>query len=87
MNRLNNPSDWYNQRIDDDVQVYSYVNYATRGSQGVQVAEAWYEQSFFKGKILGTIGLLDPSVYFDDNKIAHDETMQFLIPNYRLDIS
>ena len=60
--------------LDDDVQVYSYVNYAARGSQGVQVAEAWYEQSFFKGKILGTIGLLD----FDDNNVANDETMQFL---------
>jgi high affinity Mn2+ porin len=66
------------QGLDDDVQVYSHVNYAALGSAGIQVGEAWYEQSFFNGKIHGTIGLLDPSAYFDNNKVAHDETMQFL---------
>lgn len=64
--------------LDDDVRMFSRVNFNALGSEGVQVAEAWYEQSFLKGAFLGTIGLLDPSVYFDDNKAAHDETMQFL---------
>jgi hypothetical protein len=64
--------------LDDDVQVFSRVNFDALGPQGVQVAEAWYEQSFLNGGILGTIGLLDPSIYFDDNKAAHDETVQFL---------
>jgi hypothetical protein len=64
--------------LDADVQVFSRVNFDAIGSEGVQVAEAWYEQSFLGGAILGTIGLLDPSIYFDDNKAAHDETVQFL---------
>jgi hypothetical protein len=64
--------------LDDDVRVFSRINFNALGTEGVQVAEAWYEQSFLNGYILGTVGLLDPSVYFDDNKAAHDETMQFL---------
>jgi carbohydrate-selective porin OprB len=64
--------------LDEDVRVVTGVNYDALGTQGVRVAEAWYEQSFFAGKILGTIGLMDPSAYFDVNDIANDETVQFL---------
>jgi high affinity Mn2+ porin len=64
--------------LDGDVRVFSKVNYDALTSQGMQVAEIWYEQSFLSGKILGTIGLLDPSAYFDNNAVANDETIQFL---------
>ncbi len=64
--------------LDGDLRLLSKVNYDALGFQGLQVAEVWYEQSFAAGKILGTIGLLDPSAYFDGNAAANDETVQFL---------
>jgi hypothetical protein len=64
--------------LDDDLQLFSYVNFDAMGRQPVQIAEAWYEQTMFSGKIVGTIGLMDPSVYFDGNNAANDETVQFL---------
>ena len=64
--------------LDEDVQTFSRVNYDALGTQGIQAVEAWYEQSFFQRKILGTIGLIDPSAHFDGNTAANDETVQFL---------
>jgi len=43
-----------------------------------EVAELWYEHSFMAGRIIATVGKLDPVVYFDANAVANDENIQFL---------
>jgi hypothetical protein len=64
--------------LDKHLRLFSYVNFDAIGSQGVQVSEAWYEQPFIEDKLTGTIGLMDPSLYFDGNVSANDETVQFI---------
>ena len=64
--------------LDEDLQLFSYVNFDALGKQAVQIAEAWYEQTWISGKAVGTIGLMDPTAYFDGNNAANDETVQFL---------
>lgn len=64
--------------LDNDLQLFSYVNFDALGAQSVQVAEAWYEQPWLSGKIVGTIGLMYPPAYFDGNNGANDETVQFI---------
>lgn len=44
----------------------------------VEIAEAYYEGSYFEGAFTFDIGRLDPTVYFDTNIIADDETTLFL---------
>ncbi len=64
--------------LDSKLQLFSSVNFDALGLQTVQISEAWYEQTFVNDKIIGAIGLMDPSAYFDGNKAANDETVQFL---------
>ena len=64
--------------LDGDLLVFSRVNFDAVGPEGLRVAEAWYEQTFIEGGLYGVIGLMDPSLYFDCNVSANDETTQFL---------
>ena len=64
--------------LEDDLTLYSNVNRDADDDVNVRVTEGWYEQGFFKDRAVITFGKLDPTVYFDDNLVANDETTQFL---------
>ncbi|MDD4182523.1 MAG: carbohydrate porin [Candidatus Omnitrophica bacterium] len=64
--------------LEDDLTLYSNVNRDADDDVNVRVTEAWYEQGLFNDKAVITFGKLDPTVYFDDNAVANDETTQFL---------
>jgi len=42
------------------------------------LVEAWYQHCFADGRLVATLGILDPTVYFDTNRFANDETLQFM---------
>jgi len=63
----------------DELSLLSGVNCDAVGGDGAaRVAEAWYEHYLADGKLTFTVGKLDPTVYFDTNAYANDETTQFL---------
>ena len=65
--------------LEDNLVLYSNVNRDAGDSEAhVDVTEFWYEQGLFNEKADLTFGKLDPTVYFDQNEIANDETTQFL---------
>jgi len=64
--------------LEDDLTLYSNVNRDVDDDANVRVTEAWYEQGLFKDRAVVTFGKLDPTVYFDNNEVANDETTQFL---------
>lgn len=64
--------------LEDDLTLYSNVNYDADNDNNVRLTELWYEQALFKDKAALTFGRLDPTVYFDNNEVANDETTQFL---------
>ncbi len=64
--------------LNDDLTLYSNVNYDAVDNHNVRVVELWYEQNLFKDKAQVTFGKLDPTAYFDQNDYANDETTQFL---------
>jgi len=66
------------QGLEDNLTLYSNVNRDADDDVNVRVTEAWYEQGFFNDRAVITFGKLDPTVYFDDNLVANDETTQFL---------
>jgi len=43
-----------------------------------KLLEAWYEGTYFGGKLVTTVGILDGTLYIDANEAAHDETQQFM---------
>lgn len=69
--------------LEDDLTLYSNVNRDADDDVNVRVTEAWYEQGLFKDRAVITFGKLDPTVYFDDNLVANDETTQFLVRIFR----
>jgi len=64
--------------LEDDLTLFSNVNRDADDDQNVRVAELWYEQALFKDRVALTFGKIDPTVYFDNNEVANDETTQFL---------
>jgi len=64
--------------LTNDLSLYSNVNSDANDDEHVVVSEIWYEQGLFNDKALVTFGKLDPTVYFDTNEVANDETTQFL---------
>ncbi len=64
--------------LTNDLSLYSNVNADANDEEHVSVSEIWYEQGLFADKALITFGKLDPTVYFDNNEVANDETTQFL---------
>jgi len=64
--------------LEDDLTLYSNVNYDADNHENVRLTELWYEQGFLQDKAALTFGKLDPTVYFDNNEFANDETIQFL---------
>ncbi|MBM3248414.1 MAG: carbohydrate porin [Candidatus Omnitrophica bacterium] len=63
--------------IDNDLKVFSNVNQDAFDEKEGRVAELWYEH-YLSDSALITLGKLDPTVYFDNNALANDETTQFL---------
>ncbi len=49
-----------------------------RISDDIVVTELWWQQTLLDGKLDIAAGRLDQTVYFDANRIANDETTQFL---------
>jgi len=64
--------------LEDRLTLYSNVNRDANDDVNISVTEGWYEQMLFKDRIAVTFGKLDPTVYFDNNAVANDETTQFL---------
>lgn len=64
--------------LEDNLTLYSNVNRDADNHENVRVTELWYEQGLFKNTLAVTFGKLDPTVYFDNNEAANDETTQFL---------
>lgn len=64
--------------LEDDLSLFSNVNSDADNDNNVRLTELWYEQALFKDKVAFTFGKLDPTVYFDNNEAANDETTQFL---------
>jgi high affinity Mn2+ porin len=64
--------------LDDNLSLYSWVNGDADDDNYVRVNDFWYEQVLFGGKALVTVGKLNPTLYFDNNAVANDETTQFL---------
>jgi len=64
--------------LEDDLTLYSNVNYDADNDNNVRLTEFWYEQAMLQDKLAITFGKLDPTVYFDNNEVANDETTQFL---------
>jgi len=70
--------------LEDNLTLYSNVNRDAGDSDAkVELTEFWYEQDLFKNKAVATFGKLDPTVYFDQNEVANDETTQFLSRIFR----
>ncbi len=69
--------------LNDEVSGLTGVNADALGdSVDLEMAELWYEHSFMAGKIITTVGKLDPVGYFDANEVANDETSQFLADQF-----
>lgn len=64
--------------LEDNLTLYSNVNRDADNDNNVRLTEVWYEQGFSGERALLTFGKLDPTVYFDTNEAANDETTQFL---------
>jgi hypothetical protein len=69
--------------LEDDLTLYSNVNRDADNDNNVRLTEFWYEQAMFADKAALTLGKLDPTVYFDNNEVANDETTQFLSRIFR----
>lgn len=68
----------------DEITTFSAVNRdAGPSAADVQVTEVWYEHYFLDQRLAVTAGELDPTVYFDSNVMANDETTQFLNASFR----
>jgi len=66
--------------ITDELPLFSGLNADATGDDDadLQISELWYEHSFRGGTVVGTIGKLDITRWFDANAVANDETTQFL---------
>jgi high affinity Mn2+ porin len=47
-------------------------------SDNDKLLEAWYEGTYMDGKTIVTVGILDGTLYIDNNEAANDETEQFM---------
>ncbi len=70
--------------LTNELSLYSNVNADANDEEHVSVSEIWYEQGLFGDKALITFGKLDPTVYFDNNEVANDETTQFLADMFKI---
>ncbi|MGE4357577.1 MAG: carbohydrate porin [Candidatus Omnitrophota bacterium] len=64
--------------VEDELTLFSNVNYDANSDESLKVSELYYEQNLFDKKIIFTFGKLDPTAYLDTNAYANDETTQFL---------
>ncbi len=69
--------------VENDLVVFSNVNRDADDDLNVRLTELWYEQTLFSERLAITFGKLDPTVYFDTNDAANDETTQFLARIFR----
>jgi len=70
--------------VENDITAYPFtnVNYDAN-ADGFRISEAWYEHYLFDKKLTITGGKVDPTIYFDGNAVANDETTQFLNRAFR----
>ncbi|MCA6072741.1 MAG: carbohydrate porin [Endomicrobium sp.] len=62
-----------------NLSLYSNINSAASPTgDNLQIVEFLYHQDLFNKKLQLLFGKLNPTAYFDGNKIANDETTQFL---------
>ncbi|MCA6070039.1 MAG: carbohydrate porin [Endomicrobium sp.] len=62
-----------------NLDLYSNINSAASPTgDNLQIVEFLYHQDLFNKKLQLLFGKLNPTAYFDGNKIANDETTQFL---------
>ncbi len=64
--------------LEDNLALYSNVNRDADNDNEVHLTEVWYEQGACHDRLALTFGKLDPTVFFDTNEAANDETTQFL---------
>lgn len=64
--------------LEDNLILYSNVNRDADNDNEVHLTEVWYEQGACHDRLAATFGKLDPTIYFDTNDVANDETTQFL---------
>ena len=64
--------------VEDELKVYSNVNYDAGANGRIRLAEAWYEHYLADYTFTLTAGKLDATNYVDTNKYANNETTQFL---------
>lgn len=65
--------------------LFGMVNYDAFAEYNVHidVPDAYYEGKFFDEKFDIILGRMDPTILFDDNLVANDETTQFLNGGFR----
>ena len=71
--------------VEDDIDVFSNVNRDVDNTIWLRPTELWYDQVLFSQKFSLKLGMLDPTVYFDTNEAANDETTQFIGRTFRND--
>lgn len=70
--------------VESEINVYPFTNVNKEADEaGFRISEGWYKQEFFDDKMSVMAGKFDPTVYFDDNVCANDETTQFLSRMFR----
>jgi carbohydrate-selective porin OprB len=87
--------DGVNPEMEDATGLIPFADDTERDLQdNNKLLEAWYEGTYYEGKLVTTVGILDGTVYIDENKAANDETEQFMnsafytnplhgVPSYR----
>ncbi|KJJ85394.1 carbohydrate-selective porin OprB [Candidatus Omnitrophus magneticus] len=71
--------------VEDELQVFSNVNFDADNDNNVRATEVWYEHYFkdMNVPLAVTFGKIDPTLFIDDNSYANDETTQFLGRTFR----
>jgi len=65
--------------IEDEAGGLTNANWdATFDDADLQISEIWYQHEFLEDKVQLTVGKMDPWRFWDHNKVANDETSQFL---------
>jgi len=64
--------------VEDELALFSNVNYDADNDENVRLSEAWYEHYFDGMPRTLTFGKIDATNYIDINEYANDEQSQFL---------
>jgi carbohydrate-selective porin OprB len=64
--------------VGNKLLLFNSVNRDVDEENNVHVTEAWYEQAMLHDKFTFSLGKIDPTVNWDQNSFANDETRQFI---------